>query len=149
MPVPGLNDSHLPMGRWVCTADEAAQAFAPSDSVVRTAIWNDWRSLAAALSQALGEVAACWVSGSFCTDKAQPNDIDCVWIVDANRWSAALNSGDRHVAAFLLTAASQNGNVKSVYGLKVDSFVLEWMPSAGVQRDVSTEPYLSPDPPMG
>lgn len=140
MPVPALHNGHLPMGRWVCTPGEVEAVFAPGSSPQRREIWEQWLQLSDALRQAVGEVAACWVAGSYVTDKTVPNDIDCVWVIDSQLWSAALNSGDSTLSAFLLAAA--RSGVKLAYGLKVDSFVLEWMPTAGVGRDVSTEVYL-------
>ncbi len=128
------------MGRWVCTPDEVEAAFAPANSPHRRELWDHWSQLAEALRQAVGEVAACWLAGSYFTDKAQPADIDCVWVVDSQRWTAAINSGDPRLVAFLLATAQ--GGLKNAYGLKVDSYLMEWMPTPGVGRDVSTEVYL-------
>jgi len=127
------------MGRWACTPDEVEAAFVEPDTGVREAIWADWIALRDALRSAVGEIAACWMAGSFLSDKPVPGDIDCLWVVDAQLWMRALNAGNPALSAFLLTCAG--GDVKGTYGLKVDSYVLEWMPSPGPQRPVGAEPY--------
>ncbi len=140
MPVPELVDGHLPMGRWVCTPDEVEAAFVAPDTGVRAAIWADWLTLKEALTNALGEVAACWMAGSFFSDKAVPGDIDCLWVVDTQVWATALNSGDPALAGFLLNCAG-GGQVKAVYQLNVDSYVLEWMPTPGPTPPVGAQIY--------
>ena len=143
MTIPSLVDGQLPMGRWVCTPDEVETTFVAPDTVVRAAIWEDWLKLRDALRAAVGELPACGFSGSFFTNKKVPGDIDCLWVVDAVRWVSAFNAGDRALQTFLLAAASSSGfSMKTAYGLKVDSYVLEWVPSAGTGRDVSVEPYF-------
>jgi len=127
------------MGRWVCTSAEVEEAFVDFDSGVRQKIWSDWLMLRDAIRSAIGEVAACWLAGSFVSDREIPGDIDCVWVVDAQVWNTALNSGDPHLAQFLLNCA---GNaVKSDYDLQVDSFVLEWMPTPGPTRPEVARTY--------
>lgn len=139
MGVPALVDGHLPMGRWVCSPDEVGAAFAVPSGGAREALWADWLSLQAALRAAVGEVASCWLAGSFLSEKALPGDIDCLWVVDAQLWNQALNSGDPVLAAFLLNCATNR--VKGAYNLKVDSFVLEWIPTPGPNRDPVAEDY--------
>lgn len=139
MGVPSLVDGHLPMGRWVCTPEDVEEAFVASDKGVRGQIWSDWTMLRDALRSALGELPACWMAGSFLSDKPIPGDIDVVWVVDAVRWSQVFNAADAHLRGFLLNCA--NNGVKSSYHLNVDSFVLEWMPTPGPDRPVGAEPY--------
>lgn len=131
------------MGRWVCTSDEVETGFVIPDRGVRAAIWDDWVQLREALRAAVGWVPACWLSGSFFTNKGVPGDIDCLWLVEADRWVNAINSGDQALQTFLLSVASAQGlSIKTAYGLKVDSYVLEWLPTAGPTRNVSAEPYF-------
>lgn len=139
MGVPALVDGLLPMGRWVCTPDEVETAFVASDGGIRPDIWAEWIMLKDALRTAVGEIASCWIAGSFLSGKPVPNDIDCLWVIDADLWSKALNSGDPHLAAFLLNCA--RSGVKSAYGLRIDSFVMEWFPTPGPDRPVGAEPY--------
>lgn len=139
MPVPELVDGYLPMGRWVCTPDEVEAAFVEPDTGVREAIWTDWLTLKEALRGALGEVAACWMAGSFFSDKPVPGDIDCLWVVDVQRLAAALNVGDPLLTTFLTNCA--RGLVKTEYDLNIDSFMLEWMPTPGPDRPVGARAY--------
>lgn len=139
MGVPELVDGHLPMGRWVSSPDEVEAAFVADDSGVRPDIWAEWTTLRDALRSAVGAIASCWMAGSFLSDKRSPNDIDCLWIIDADLWDRALNSGNPRLAAFLLNCAG-NG-VKSAYGMRIDSFVLEWFPTPGPNRPPDAESY--------
>lgn len=139
MGVPGLVDGHLPMGRWVVTPDEVEEAFVADDREVRPDIWAEWVELKDGLRAAVGQIASCWIAGSFLSGKPVPDDIDCLWVIDADLWSKALNSGDPKLAAFLLNCAENR--VKSTYKLRIDSFVLEWFPTPGPHRPVTAEPY--------
>lgn len=127
------------MGRWVCSPDELKAAFVDPDTGVREAIWADWVMLRDALRSVVGEIAACWIAGSFVSDKATPGDIDCVWIVDAARWVQAWNSADLPVRQFLNDAAK--GQIKPQHNIQVDSYVLEWMPSPGPNPVVGGDSY--------
>jgi len=127
------------MGRWVCTPDEVEAAFVTPDTGVRQAIWEDWKVLHAALRMVVGEIAACWVAGSFVSDKATPGDIDCVWIVDAQRWVQAWNAADPQARQLLFEAAK--GYIKPRRNIQVDSYVLEWMPSPGPNPVVGGDSY--------
>ena len=144
MGVPDLVDGHLPMGRWVCSAEEVEAAFVTSDTGVRPKMWADWLTLRDALREVVGQVAACWLSGSFFTSKAVPGDIDCLWIVESDRIQNVLNSGDPQRAQFLHNVATA-GSVKQVYKLEVDSFLLPWAPrpGAGPPVDPESQAYIS------
>ena len=139
MPVPELVDGHLPMGRWVCTPEEVEAAFVALDTGVRGAIWADWLILKEALRGALGEVASCWMAGSFFSDKPVPGDIDCLWVVDGQKLFVALNAGDSALSTFLVNCAL--GKVKAEYGLNIDSYMLEWLPTPGPDRLVGARAY--------
>lgn len=126
MDAPELVDGALPMGRWCLTEAEARSYCATADESVRKAIWAEWEQLTAAVRSAV-EVAACWLGGSFFTDKETPGDLDCVYIIDAARLTAARQDEQR--AQFLQIVGS-NG-VKQQFDLRVDSFILHWLPSSG------------------
>lgn len=142
MGAPSLVDGHLPMGRWVCTLGEAEASYVPADPANRRReLWDQWMSLTAALRSVVGELPACWLSGSFFSDKPVPGDIDCLYVIDTDRLADVVASGDGGRIAFL--QAVTTNQVKSIFGLHVDSFVLEWMPTPGPTPAVGTERYLS------
>lgn len=130
------------MGRRTCTVAEVEAQFVPSDpSDVRRVIWDQWVDLTNALRSIVGEVAACWLSGSFFTDKPIPGDIDCLYVIDTSRLAAVSASGQVNHIWFLHCAS--RGRVKSAFGLNVDSYVLEWAPTPGPARGVGTGTYLA------
>lgn len=139
MEPPKLVDGQIPMGRWVCTVDEAETEYVTGRAGDREAIWSEWQRLTRAVKQAVGEVAACWLSGSLFTDKPDPADIDCVYVIDTDQLHVAA-AADPRVAAFLVRVAS--GRVKHVYGMRVDSFILEWIPTSGPARTPGAEQYF-------
>lgn len=84
MGVPPLENGQLPMGRGVHPG-RGGRAFVDFNANSRCGpnFGQTGEDLLAALRYAVGEVAACWMAGSFLTDKAQPGDIDCVPLIDA------------------------------------------------------------------
>jgi Family of unknown function (DUF6932) len=130
MSTPAFTNGHLPMGRWVCTLAEAEQAYVPIDPAdPRRQIWDQWIRLTEALRRVAVDVAACWLSGSFFTDKPVPGDLDCLYVIDTARLADVSASGDPARIGFV-RAVSQS-RVKALYGLPVDSYVLEWIPTPG------------------
>lgn len=130
------------MGRWVCTLDEAEASYVPADPADhRRQLWEQWTSLTVALQSVVGELAACWMSGSFFSAKAVPGDIDCLYVIDTDRLAEVVASGDADRIAFLRTVATNR--VKATFGLHVDSFVLEWVPTPGPGRPVGAAGYLA------
>jgi hypothetical protein len=76
------------------------------------------------------------MSGSFLTNKPDPNDVDCVYVIDHEAWQKGLHTP---AAGFLLAVAQSD--VKSLFGLHVDSYVLEWVPTAGATPTAAAQPY--------
>lgn len=141
MGAPALCNGRLPMGRWTCTLPEAEAAYVPIDSGDRRReIWAQWYGLTQALRTVVGEVAACWLSGSFFTDKPVPGDIDCLYVVDTDRIEA-VRASDRidHIWFLYQVTTSM---VKAAYRIPVDSFVLEWTPTPGPTRPVHARSYF-------
>ncbi|WP_083983567.1 DUF6932 family protein [Actinomadura hibisca] len=136
---PDLVNGQIPPGRWVCSVEQAETAYIKGQSGDREEIWGQWLRLTAALQKVLGEIPACWLSGSLFTDKADPNDIDCLYIVDTAKYNEALG-GDPKVAQ--LVNAATEGRVKDLYGLRIDSYILEWMPTPGPVPTAETRQYL-------
>lgn len=104
----------------------------------RVDIWSEWQQITNALRRVVGGVAAAWVSGSFISDKPNPADIDCLYVVDTARLAVAVQDPRN---AGLMDVIARSG-VKATFGLRVDSYVLEWMPFPGASPPVGTEVYL-------
>lgn len=131
MSIPTLGAGRLPLGRWSATIAEVEAAFVTGQSARRQEIWRDWLQLTEALRETLTAVPAAWLSGSFLTDKIEPRDIDCVYLVEIPVLLGA--KVDSRKADFLQAVATA-GEVKRAFGLSVDSFILEWQPRPGVVR---------------
>jgi hypothetical protein len=139
--IPNLHNGRLPLGRWPSDPDEVERTFASDPSNIRRReTWDHWLQLTAALRSVVRAVPAAWLSGSFLTDKVDPNDLDCVYLVESSDVAAA-QSSDPQTAAFLQTVAT--GGVRSVFGLLIDSYILVWTPTAGVNPHGSAARYLS------
>jgi hypothetical protein len=136
--IPPLKDGRLPLGRWPSDTDEVENVFAnsPADPK-RGEIWRGWLQLTAALRSVV-RVPAAWLGGSFLTDKLGPNDLDCVYVVESSELASALSDPRR--APFVNVVA--HSQVKSTFGLLVDSYILAWAPAAGVQPPVTAQDYL-------
>lgn len=142
MAIPTLNGDHLPEGRWVCTPDEVATAFVPEDPTdIRHQIWSEWLSLTKAVQDLTGQIAACWLSGSFFTTKPDPSDIDCLYVIDADRLDVVRRDPDQRKAWFLQLAST--GQIKGNFPLRVDSYILEWVPTPGSDAPAHAHGYLS------
>lgn len=135
MPIPPLSSGSLPMGRWACTEQEVGQAF--TQGTGRGDIWSEWQQLTGALRQVVGGVAAAWLSGSFVTNKPDPGDIDCLYVIDTAHLAAVTDA--QHQAFIDVVTRSR---VKARFGLRVDSYILEWAPYQGPQPPVWANGYL-------
>ncbi|RZS89888.1 hypothetical protein EV189_1665 [Motilibacter rhizosphaerae] len=130
MTTPALQAGQLPPGRWVADLVAVEATYVPSNPAdVRRQIWEEWRRLTLVLQSVVGSIPACWLSGSFFTDKAVPGDLDCLYIVDVERLKAVTTRGDPGETNFISIVAANA--VKQVFSLRVDSFILEWSPYAG------------------
>jgi hypothetical protein len=136
---PPIVDGQLPPGRWVCTEQEAKAAYVDGRLGDREAIWGEWQQLTGAVRAVVGEIPACWLSGSFFTDKPDPADLDCVYIIEATRVQEASRASPRHGRFLWEVTTSQ---VKGSYGLRVDSFVLNWVPTPGPTPPPEAKKYL-------
>ncbi|TDT29079.1 DUF6932 family protein [Naumannella halotolerans] len=140
MAIPALVNGTLPLGRWPASeADLDAFASAHASTARREKLLQDWRTLTDAVRSAVDEVAACWLSGSFLTDKEQPGDIDAVFLVNHERINEA--NTDPKKALFLQVVA--RSQVRQL-GLEVDSYMLAWWPRPGVFQGTTDrrESYL-------
>jgi hypothetical protein len=138
MALPNLVDGQLPLGRWPATVSEVEATFVTGLHPTRQKIWHDWLHLNTAMQQAVIHVAGAWLGGSFLTDKTEPGDIDCLYIVEWPILWAARRDTQR--AQFLEVVAK--AGAKTVFQLDVDSFILEWAPTSGVSRASHKRMYL-------
>lgn len=124
MELPDLSAGTLPPGRFRLSAQEIqdvwvdASAFALSTT--RQLIWSQWVEAAAALRGAV-PVCVAWLGGSFLSDRIDPGDLDCVWVID----DVLLATAKMNPQAERLIAFFSNNQLRDV-GLEVDSFVLPW-----------------------
>lgn len=138
--IPPLDGGRLPLGRWPASVEEVRGVFAgPGSSTRRQEVWEHWVQLTDAVRSIVGAIPAAWVSGSFLTDKLEPGDLDCLYVIEGARLAAAA-ADPRHGPFLDLVARSQ---VKSTFGLLVDSFILEWVPTPGVGRSVGAAGYFA------
>jgi hypothetical protein len=138
MALPALVDGALPLGRWSATPEEVEAAFVTGQSTTRQQIWADWLELTSALREVAGVVPAAWLSGSFVTDKADPGDVDSVYLIE---WPILRTAhADPQRASFIEVVA--RSGAKELFGLSVDSFILEWWPRTGTKRVGWTRQYL-------
>lgn len=127
---PPLVDGQLASGRWACGRLDAEAFAALPDARHRSALWEEWVRLTDAMRDAVGEVAAAWLSGSYFTDKEQPGDIDCVYVIRHERLAEA--RADMATAQFLQSVIGPGA--RQVFGLRVDTYFLDWWPRPGVKR---------------
>jgi len=116
----------LPLGRYASTLAEVEAEFvtAPqwSGSVARPEIWSEFVSATTHL-RSIVPVCNVWISGSFLTQKAEPDDIDVMYWVE-----------DRHVAAIdpsrvvdlLVLQKFATNQLRNDLNLRIDSRVGQW-----------------------
>ncbi len=127
MPIPSLtSEGFLPLGRYAATADETHDRYVTPYPAAnpRHKIWGDWLTVTDLLHQAVGSVSAAWLGGSFLSDKDEPDDIDCLYVVPAANLAAVAGKPEAKVLQ-LLTDHGPTG-LQQTYGLRVDSYLLPW-----------------------
>lgn len=80
--------------------------------------------------QSAVRVHAVWLSGSYLTDKLDPNDIDAVFLVSARDYSRTSDDNKKVVGSFSPTMGPMGTPVRSSGFTKVDSYILDWRPYA-------------------
>lgn len=117
----------LPRGRHPATINEVESAFVTDPkwaaSTTRRTVWDDWVQVTEQARKAV-PIAAAWLGGSFLTDKANPDDLDVVYIIDSRRAAAVTSTLHRGFLAVL----SQGDALRKLRGKRLDTFVIEWVP---------------------
>ena len=117
-------DGHLPLGRHRCDLGEFEQAFVADamfqTSVVRDEIFGDLLQVID-LFKAFGVdlIESIWVGGSFTSDKSDPGDIDCLFMLDETVFSSL--SGTQRAKLLKL---KRKDYVLEKFDLKVEPFIL-------------------------
>lgn len=124
---PDLVNGILPQGRWHCELSDLDKYHNLPNAERRKKIWSDFERVLELARASVGEVAACWLGGSYFTDKENPGDLDCIFIIEEERIAAARQSPN---ASRILGIIAGNGS-KDALEAEVDSFVLSWKPRPG------------------
>lgn len=128
------NTGTLPLGRYLCTEDEIEAAFVLDEafaaSTSRRGCFDDWLK-AKAMLDALAPagstlVEGAWVGGSFTTDKMDPDDFDCLFLISQEAFAALPSNNARNkVKEF-----NKKGRLRQKTGLRVDTFIMVRRPVA-------------------
>lgn len=122
----------LPQGRFPATIAEVESTFVADSkwatSTTRQTVWDDWKQITAQVRKVV-PVAAVWLSGSFLTDKMDPDDLDVVYIIDARQATAVTNPLHKGFLSLL----SQGKELRNLRGKRLDTFVINWVPDPGGQ----------------
>lgn len=130
MAIPELVGGLLPEGRYAATVQEIEQQFVHdqqyASSSTRAPIWSDWNR-AVALLRSAALLHRAWVSGSFLTDKLDPNDIDAIFIINRADWATRPQEDKQVVESFINRQQTDDqGGSRPCHGMRVDSYVIQW-----------------------
>lgn len=112
----------LPSGRYRVTREQMQERFTSTPR--RAELWDHWTT-ATELLQSHVQVCAAWIGGSYLTSKPEPGDIDCVYIIDSHHIETATGEARQVLEAF-----ARQSVIRQVFGLELDTFILEWRASA-------------------
>lgn len=121
-----VDSGALPSGRYRVTQEHLLERFASTPR--RAELWSDWVTATQVLRDHVN-VCAAWIGGSYLTDKPEPGDIDCVYIVDAHLIETANDEAKRVLDAF-----ARQHVIRQILGLELDTFILEWHANATPSR---------------
>jgi hypothetical protein len=114
----------LPLGRHVCSESEVEAAFVSAAeftaSPTRAEIWRHWQQGVRLLETAV-TIHAAWIGGSFTTSKIDPNDLDVTFVINGSDMRSRSPNELK-----IITLFATHDQVKTVLGLKLDSFVVPW-----------------------
>lgn len=126
IPAFDVGASSMVTGRYAATLDEVRDRFVAdaqfAGSSSRAPIWDEWQEATAALREVV-PVAQVWIAGSFTTTKLDPNDIDCLYWLDADLVEAAMSDD---AAKNVIGLFAQPNALRNSFGLRIDSYVATW-----------------------
>lgn len=118
---------HLEPGRARCSAEyvqgELVDADTFAGSTTRPEIWEHWLSVVEVARELVGQVCCAWLGGSFTSTKVDPDDIDCVLVVESTLVDQVMAEGDDRSQLLAHIAGSRLREL----GLRVDSYLLSWV----------------------
>ncbi len=132
----------LPPGRYRWTLDDIEAKYLPETEYGQTrrqVIWEHFKVATETLRQTV-PVAAVWIGGSFLSTKAEPSDVDAIYIVPGNAFDALQDDQDRQMVSLF-----SGGEQLKARGLFVDSYVFHWTPraSSGPQTDPERQELMA------
>lgn len=124
----------LQPGRYQWTWEDVEVKYLPETEYGQTrrhVIWEHFK-LATETLRSVVPVAAVWIGGSFLSSKAEPSDVDAIYIVRGKDYDSLQEDEDRQVVSLF-----SGGEQLKARGLLVDSYVFHWTPRAsnGPQTD--------------
>jgi hypothetical protein len=135
----------LPLGRFPCTLEQLEDVFVDGEgfvgSATRDAVFGDFLTtieLLRAFSPDLLE--SVWIGGSFVTSKPDPDDIDCLFVLNGPAFDALPSNSKRDkVRRF-----NRKGYLRDSHGLRVESFLLVRIPFANPWERGGVHPDAAP-----
>ncbi|MGO4383857.1 DUF6932 family protein [Specibacter sp. RAF43] len=117
------NTGALPPGRYRCSLAEFETAYVDAPdfdaSTTRREIYDHFQKTYSMLSS-LVAVEAVWIGGSFVTSEANPDDIDCLFHINAEAFKALPSNSKRNQ----IREFSKKGRVREKLGYRIEPFVM-------------------------
>lgn len=115
----------LPLGRYLCTTDEVLERYVDdtrfSQSSTRRQIFLDWLKAKEMIDDVGPDlVESTWVGGSFVTGRLDPDDIDCMFLINSKAFYDLPSNRKRST----LREFNKKGWLRGKTGLRVESFIL-------------------------
>lgn len=126
--IPALDavTGHLPPGRYRCATTDVKARFVDGLHPRRAVVWNDWQHVTETVQRLTG-VCAVWLSGSFVSAKADPDDIDCLYLLPEDKVNQVrlLNPA----GALFLSRLAMGRELRNLFNVAVDTYLLSWRPN--------------------
>jgi hypothetical protein len=114
----------LPLGRYLCDLDELEAEFVDDAQFAGSSTRGEIFTHLLAVIEMFKEFSAdliesIWIGGSFVTDKPDPDDIDCLFVLNGAVFDGLSNSKRQNVQKF-----NRKGMVRDKLSLRVETFIL-------------------------
>lgn len=146
MPIPDLSaEGMLPLGRFSCTLEALEDRFVDDPQFVtsstRSQIFEDFLAVVGLLRAFAPDLIECvWIGGSFVTDRLDPDDIDCLFVLHGPTFDALPSNAARsRVKRF-----NTKDYVRSQLNMRVESFLLIRVPFANPWTKGGVHPEAAP-----
>lgn len=138
-------EGYLPRGRFPCTLDDLEDHFVDDSrfdgSATRGEIFEHFLSavdLLKSFSPTL--IEGVWVGGSYVTDRLDPDDIDCLFVLSGPAFDALPSNNKRSQVQRFNT----KGYLREKFHLRVESFLLVRVPFANPWLKGGVHPEAAP-----